>query len=648
MKKFLLIVSLSLVLTTGLLFLAYLRVTNNLEKPERKMIPSTRIFYEDGTPLLTSRNIWVNLEDVPEKFIDLLLVSEDENFFKHPGIDISGILRAVFINLRTFSFSQGGSTITQQLARTLYLSYEKSMVRKFKEILIALWLEKVLTKQEILEMYVNSVYMGNGLYGFQTAARYYFGKNLWELSVPEMAMLIATIRSPGRYNPLANLELSKRKAESVLKRAFSEKRIDKEEYGRYTKELSELKIKPVKFSFDEELFWRVIREAEEIGLSLGELRNGYKIYLTLDKHLQEAVNAVVKNDETLAVVAINVNTGEILAYKGIGVQYGTGWRQTGSAIKPLYYYYAILKGANPRDLLPNVPIDVRGWRPKNFDERFTGIATLRESLAYSLNIPSVFLYDYLSHSEVKTFITETLKVRARYPDDLTASLGTVETAPEELLKAYAALVNGGTVLKPYLISRIEDKNGNVVYKGIPKIESVVPAYVRTPQEASLILKGILLNVVNFGTGVRARIVGKNVLGKTGTSDLNAWFIGGDENVLIGVVKDGKKLTGGADCAPVWKEIVLRWGKLEGKVNYKDVGDRTNRRFLVKRESLNVIDYQELVNLVRSGGVRIESMVDMFRYLPSDARVEFLSKVNSVDPFLSLEIWSGSLVGGGGE
>jgi len=648
MKKFLLIVSLSLVLTTGLLFLAYLRVTNNLEKPERKMIPSTRIFYEDGTPLLTPRNIWINLEDVPKEFIDLLLISEDENFFKHPGIDISGLLRAAFVNLKTLSLSQGGSTITQQLARTLYLSYEKSIVRKFKEILIALWLEKALTKQEILEMYLNSVYMGNGLYGFQTAARYYFGKNLWELSVPEMAMLIATIRSPERYNPLANLELSKRKAESVLKRAFSEKRINKEEYGRYIKELSELKIKSVKFSFDEELFWRVIREAEEIGLSLGELRNGYKIYLTLDKHLQEAVDAVVKNDETLAVVAINVNTGEILAYKGIGVQYGTGWRQTGSAIKPLYYYYAILKGANPRDLLPNVPIDVRGWRPKNFDERFTGIATLRESLAYSLNIPSVFLYDYLSHSEVKAFITETLKVRARYPDDLTASLGTVETAPEELLKAYAALVNGGTVLKPYLISRIEDKNGNVVYKGIPKIESVVPAYVRTPQEASLILKGILLNVVNFGTGVRARIVGKNVLGKTGTSDLNAWFIGGDENVLIGVVKDGKKLTGGVDCAPVWKEIVLRWGKLEGKVNYKDVGDRTNRRFLVKRESLNMIDYQELVNLVRSGGVRIESMVDMFRYLPSDARVEFLSKVNSVDPFLSLEIWGGSLVGGGGE
>ncbi|KHC90668.1 glycosyl transferase family 51 [Thermotoga sp. Mc24] len=643
MKKFLLSFFITSLLTFFSLWGLYFFFTKDLPPPEEKLVPTIRLFYSDGTPLLVSRNIWIELSDIPEEFVEILLTSEDEEFYKHPGFDLMGFLRAIIMDIKTLSFSQGGSTITQQLARTLYLSMDKSIIRKLKEIFISFWLERTRTKDEILEMYINSVYMGNGIYGFQTASQFYFGKDLSDLSVPEMCVLVALIKSPENFNPLKDPEVSRKRAKIVLDRLLTEKKISIQEYESYSADLSKLEFRTQQMAVDEELFWRVVREAQDLGFSLNELRYGYRVYLTLDKELQEKVYATVEDDKT-AFVGVKVKTGEIVAYRGVGLQYGTGWRQIGSAIKPLYYYYAILKGRNPSDLLLDLPLKIGEWEPENFDKTFKGTVSLKEALVDSRNIPSVLLYSYLQPESVKSFITEVLKLRARYPDDLTASLGTVETAPEEVLKVYSAIFNGGVVLEPYIIDRIEDRNRKIIYRGYPKVLSVVPSFVRSPQEASEILKGILKEVVERGTGVRARIPGKEIAGKTGTAEKNAWFIGGDDEYIFAMVKDGENLLGGRDCAPVWREIVSSWEKFEGDLRYKKL-DKPGT-FLIDERTMEYLDYAKLVELVNELKLPVSVLVGVLQLMNYTHQIEFLSKLNSVDPILSLEIWKKFLMEGG--
>jgi len=643
MKKFLLSLLIASLLTFFSLWGLYFFFTKDLPPPEEKLVPTIRLFYSDGTPLLVSRNIWIDLSDIPEKFVGILLTSEDEEFYKHPGFDLMGFLRALIIDIKTLSFSQGGSTITQQLARTLYLSMDKSIVRKLKEIFISFWLERTRTKDEILEMYINSVYMGNGIYGFQTASKLYFGKDLSDLSVPEMCVLVALIKSPENFNPLKDPETSRKRAKIVLDRLLTEKRISTQEYENYSAELSKLEFHTQQMNVGEELFWRVVREAQDLGFSLNELRYGYRVYLTLDKELQKKVYNTVEDDKT-AFVGVKVKTGEIVAYRGVGLQYGTGWRQIGSAIKPLYYYYAVLKGRNPSDLLLDLPLKIGEWEPENFDKTFKGTVSLKEALVDSRNIPSVLLYSYLQPESVRSFITEVLKLRARYPDDLTASLGTVETAPEEVVKVYSAIFNGGVVLEPYIIDKIEDRNGKIIYRGYPKVLSVVPSFVRSPQEASEILKGILKEVVERGTGVRAKIPGKEIAGKTGTAEKNAWFIGGDDEYIFAVVKDGENLLGGRDCAPVWKEIVSSWEKFEGDLRYKRL-DKPGIS-LIDDRTIEYLDYARLVELVNGSKLPVSVLVKILQLMDYNHQIEFLSKLNSVDPILSLEIWKKFLMEGG--
>ncbi|MCD6550959.1 transglycosylase domain-containing protein [Thermotoga sp.] len=643
MKRFLVSFLISATLVFSVLWGLYFFFTKNLPPPESKLVPTFRIFYSDGTPLFISRNIWIDLSNVPKSFVNLLLTSEDEDFYKHPGFDLKGFMRAILVDIKTLSFSQGGSTLTQQLARTLYLSMDKSIVRKLKEIFISLWLERIRTKDEILEMYINSVYMGNGIYGFQTAARYYFGKNLWELSEPEMAVLVALIKSPENFNPMKNPGISKKRARIVLERMLSEKKIDLQTYQRYVEELSKLKFQPHQLTVDEELFWRVVREARRAGFNLDELRHGYKVFLTLDKDLQKKAFRTIQDEKT-ALVGVKTKTGEIVAYRGIGIEYGTGWRQVGSAIKPLYYYYALLKGMNPSDLLIDLPIKVGDWEPENFDRRYKGVVSFENAVVESRNIPSVLLYSYMQPENVKSFITEVLGLRTRYPDDLTAALGTVETSPEELVKVYSAVFNGGVVLEPYIIDRIADRNGRVVYKGYPKVVSIVPSFVRTPQEASEIMKWIMKEVVERGTGARAKVYGKTIAGKTGTSENNAWFIGGDDEYVVALVKDGKGLLGGKDCAPAWREIVSSWKNFKGSLTYREV--RGEKKLVIDDRIIDYIDYGELVELLNRGNIDLERIVEILRFMDYSHQIEFLSKMNTVDPVLSLEIWKRFLREGG--
>lgn len=614
----------------------YILITKDLPDPESKMPIAVKMFYNDGSPMYISKNLWIDLSEVPEMFLKTLLISEDEDFYKHFGIDISGLMRALIYDLVTFSFSQGGSTITQQLARSLYLSNEKSLIRKFKEMMIAFWLEKRRTKDEILEMYINSIYVGNGLYGFETAARYYFGRSLKELSLAEMAVLVGMIRSPENFNPKDNLEKAKEKALTVLKRLLNEGVIPQNRYEEALKDVENLKVSQNgNYHFNEELFWRIVGELREIGFSLNEVRKGYALYTTIDKDLQRIVESVSGERKDIAFFSMNPKTGEILCYHGIGVNEGN--RQLGSAIKPFYYYLSFLMGYSPKDIIPDLPIKIGSWSPENFTKSFKGAITLEKALIWSENVPSVILFDILTLNSVKDFLKNSLKISGKYPDDLTLSLGTLETSPEEVVKAFSAVINGGVVLKPFVIKKIVDSNGNVVYEGKPHIVGSVATYKRGPIDATNILKTILLEVVNEGTGRLAKIPGKNIMGKTGTAEKNAWFVGGDDNFLMGVTIDGEDLLGGRACAPVWKEVVERWGKFEGKVSITSTSFNDGKVIFSER-ILNMLDFERIVKLIYEGDVSEDSLVFFLKKLPQKYQVEFLSKIYEIDPILSTEIW----------
>ncbi|MCD6450466.1 MAG: penicillin-binding protein, partial [Thermotogaceae bacterium] len=344
MKKFLFFIIPFLLGVFSVMFIGFFvfyYYTEDLPDPETLLPASARILYSNGSPLYLSRSLWMNLDEVPEVFIKMLLASEDRKFYEHAGLRIKGIIRAIWVNLITQNpTAQGGSTITQQLVRTLYLSPQKTIERKIKEMLIALWLERHRSKDEILEMYINSVYLGNGLYGFGIASIYYFGKPLKDLDIAQMAVLIGVVKSPENYNPFADEKMAKMKGEIVLKAALDTGVLDKADVEKAKIEIDNMVFKKEKYYFDEEVFWRVIEEARTVtGLSLQELRSGYEIITTLDKNLQNIVE--MELGDNMACVAVD-KSGKILAFKG--KEASAGRKQLGSAIKPMYYLYAFLNG----------------------------------------------------------------------------------------------------------------------------------------------------------------------------------------------------------------------------------------------------------------------------------------------------------------
>ncbi len=627
MRRFILVV-LGAVLSFSAILWYYHDVTSKLPPPESKLPPSARILYSDGTPMYISRSVWVDLEEVPQDFIRILLASEDRDFFKHAGVDIKGILRAFFVDLTTGKAVQGGSTITQQLARSLYLGFEKSIERKIREIFIAFWLERIRSKEEILEMYLNSAYVGNGLYGFGAASLYYFGKPLQKLSIAQMMVLVGIIKSPENFNPYKQPDLAKKKARSVAKAALNAKVLSRSEYERVLRDIANLKFEKPSFFIDEEVFWRIIEEAKEISdLSIEELRSGYEIVTTLDPRLQRILEKKV--DDKMAFLAVD-SVGRILGYKGKGVRFGR--RQIGSAIKPIYYLYSFLNGVKPLDLLPDIPIDISGWKPENFTKTFKGYSTVLNALVWSRNVPSVFLFSEFGYDKITNFMKKILRIKGYYPKDLTISLGTLETSPEEMAKFYIAVANGGTVFKPTIIKSIRRISGGPIYTFIPRVIGEIPSYKISSGKAISMLKGILREVVRRGTGRRARIRGKEIFGKTGTAEKNAWFIGGDDSVIMIMARDGKDLLGGEDVAPIWKSIVTRWGKLKGKLSYTRPSG--GGRSILELKNMRYVDFERLSELLKYGRIPRDRLERFLSNLDERVYRKFLEDLSEFAPEIS--------------
>ncbi|MGB9821293.1 MAG: transglycosylase domain-containing protein [Pseudothermotoga sp.] len=613
------------------LFGCYLLITKDLDAPESHLPTGLIMFYKDGSPVMLSRAFWKNLPEVPTVLINALISSEDKNFVSHIGIDLEGIVRATVRNLSTLSINEGASTITQQLARTLYLSLERTWERKIREIFIALWLERVRTKDEILQMYLNSAYMGNGLYGLASASNYYFGKDLSTVNLQESAILVGMIRSPENYNPFKDPELSKKKAKTVLAAMLKEGYLTQEQYDEQVQMIDNIAYTEKKSrNTDEEVFWRVVRELNSIGFGLNEVRQGYRIYTTLDPLMMK--NSLQLDQNTVAE-AIDPFTGAVLAYRGVGLTYPEGRRQLGSAIKPLYYYLALLEGWGLESRLTDLPVKIGDWTPENFDKQYKGSVSLAQALIESRNIPSVNLFMQLGKDKVVQFLQKEMKLNGYYPNDLTISLGTVESAPEEILKCYAAIFNGGVVLQPYIIDAIQDPYGRIIYKASPKVVGVIKGRKNSTMVASSLLLSVMKRVVEQGTGVYARQK-VPVAGKTGTSEKTAWFIGGDSQIILAVAVDGENLTGGVNAAPVWSKMISSYSYRGVLPNWEIQVSKAEKSTYV----MPTLDTERILQWIEEGKLTLDSLLKLTEQMSNSMILDLLSALNQSSPQLARDLW----------
>jgi penicillin-binding protein 1C len=528
---------------------------------EKIVSGGTEIYDRTGKILLYKvgfRRSWVNFEDIPENIIKAILIAEDEDFYSHHGISLKGILRSIYLNIKTKSFEYGGSTITQQLARNLFLSKEKTLTRKINEIILALKLERKYSKNEILTYYLNSIYYGEGNIGIRAAADYYFDKKLKDLTLSEAVILASIPKAPALYTPVSkeNIERLKKRRDYLLLRLKEKGWIDEKEYSLALNE--EIKITKTKYAgmIAPHFVIEVLNELKNKFPNLNLEEVNLKVISTLDYNLQKiAEKAVIdgakRNKEkyggsNAALMAIDPKTGEVLALVGskdffdetidgqVNVPFRS--RQPGSAFKPISYAALFELGYPDKTIVFDVPTDFGDYRPQNFDKKFKGPVTLRQALAESRNIPSVKVF-YLADPE--RVIDLARKAGIRYLKDwqnygLSLGLGTAEIKMADLIRFYGALANDGKLVSQSLILKIiQDKE--VIYKYSPEEKEIVSS--QTARILNDILKDIEARKGLLQASLPLTIFpGYEVALKTGTTQFyqDAWTFGYTPNIVVGV------------------------------------------------------------------------------------------------------------------
>ncbi len=528
---------------------------------EKIVSGGTEIYDRTGKILLYKvgfRRSWVNFEDIPENIIKAILIAEDEDFYSHHGISPKGILRSIYLNIKTKSFEYGGSTITQQLARNLFLSKEKTLTRKINEIILALKLERKYSKNEILTYYLNSIYYGEGNIGIRAAADYYFDKKLKDLTLSEAVILASIPKAPALYTPVSkeNIERLKKRRDYLLLRLKEKGWIDEKEYRLALNE--EIKITKTKYTgmIAPHFVIEVLNELKNKFPNLNLEEVNLKVISTLDYDLQKiAEKAVIdgakRNKEkyggsNAALMTIYPKTGEVLALVGskdffdetidgqVNVPFRS--RQPGSAFKPISYAALFELGYPDKTIVFDVPTNFGDYRPQNFDKKFKGPVTLRQALAESRNIPSVKVF-YLADPE--RVIDLARKAGIRYLKDwqnygLSLGLGTAEIKMADLIRFYGALANDGKLVSQSLILKIiQDKE--VIYKYRPEEKEIVSS--QTARILNDILKDIEARKGLLQASLPLTIFpGYEVALKTGTTQFyqDAWTFGYTPNIVVGV------------------------------------------------------------------------------------------------------------------
>ena len=706
--KKILIIGSSLLLLFSILVLGVLwTFSNNI--PDYKFLKnykppvSSKVYSGNGdlvADFSKEKRIFVPYSAIPKNVINAFLSAEDKNFFSHPGVDAKGVLRATINNIQNILTSkrlEGASTITQQVAKNFLLTNEVSLSRKLKEAILAFRIERALSKERILELYLNQIYLGSGAYGVAAASLEYFDKSIKELDYAESALLAALPKAPSRYNPYKNIEIAKFRRDLVLKNLFENNFLDREKYQKFKKQPISLKKKKKIFLEDSQYYIEDVRkniielltyekvynqgyninipinlELQKIatktlrdGLIAYDRRRGWRgpianlnfkdnWYKNLDKKhkLEKSVGwkiAIVKKvdkfsaniqfeknlkgvikykdiswtkkefDDLLKVgdviyvkkiennfyelmqlpkinggiVAMDPYTGRVMALSG-GFSFknsefnraSQALRQPGSAFKPFVYALALESQYTPSSLVLDAPlvldqgIDLKKWKPENYGKKFYGLSTLRVGLEKSRNLMTVRIAQNLGIDKVAEF-SKSLNIYNNPEKLLSISLGSAETTLLSLTSAYSSFVNGGKLIEPIIIDRIQDSEGVTVInnenrkcadcdkisytgKEFPKIKDNYKQVI-SPQTAYQITS-LLEGVIERGTGKKLKKLGLNLAGKTGTTNENtdAWFIGFSSDLVIGVYVGmdnpktlGKFETGSKAALPIFEAFVKK-------------------------------------------------------------------------------------------
>lgn len=510
----------------------------------------------------------VTLGEIPDHLIKATLATEDRRFYEHFGIDVLGTIRALVENARAGGVVQGGSSVTQQLAKNLFLTNERTLDRKIKEAFLALWLEVNLTKDEILKLYLDRAYMGGGAFGVAAASEYYFGKSVSTLTLAESAMLAGLYKAPTKYAPHRDLPAARARANEVLQNMVEANFLSESQI--LTAELNPAKVVDRGREYAPDYF--MDHAFEEVKTIVKGHQRVVTVQTTFDLDLQKRADEAVlthlrqygkaKRVGQAALVSIEVN-GAIRAIVG-GRDYGesqfnratAALRQPGSSFKPFVYLTAFMNGFSPKSVVPDAPISIGHWSPQNYDRRFRGNVTLMTALVKSINTIPV----RLTRSFGREKVIETAKIagiKSEVRPDWSLPLGSSEVTVMDMASGYSSFANGGFKIEPYAVLNITASTGEEIYDREKQVKPPVRIF---PADKVGELNQVLHQVVERGTGRRAQIEGFKAAGKTGTTNAykNAWFVGYTGNFITAVWygNDNEtstgRLTGGNLPAMTWQ------------------------------------------------------------------------------------------------
>src|SRR6204780_5284480 len=549
---------------------AHLPAIQALEIPKRP--PTIQITGMDGSVLATRGEMAganVSLKDLPPYLPNAFIAIEDRRFYSHYGVDPWGILRAAVTNVLHRGVSQGGSTLTQQLAKNLFLTQERTLQRKLQEAELAFWLERKHSKAEILELYLNRVYFGSGAYGVEAASQRYFGKSAKNVTIAEAAMLAGLVKSPSRLAPNRNPEGAEQRAQTVLT-AMADAKFITEAQAQASIGHPSYNVKPVGAG-------TVNYVADWIGEVLddliGQIDQNVVVETSIDPKLQSVAEAAVIDELAAKSIKFNVSQGALVAMTPDGAvramvggrnyaesQYNravTAKRQPGSAFKPFVYLTAVEAGLTPETIRQDAPLDVKGWKPENYSHEYFGAVTLTQALAMSLNTVAVRLgLEVGPKNVVRT--AHRLGISSKLEANASIALGTSEVSLTELVGAYAPFANGGLSVSPHVVTRIRTTEGKVLYERQPE----QPNQVIEPRNVAA-MNSMMQETLLSGTAHKAELPGWMAAGKTGTSQdfRDAWFIHYTANLVTGVWLGNddstptQKATGGGLPVEIWTRFM---------------------------------------------------------------------------------------------
>ncbi len=605
MKIFLRVIGLFFIIMIAAVIGGYFYISSQLKYDVDKLIHynpalTTKIYDRNGELISNvfgkEHRYYVPFKAIPPRMVEALVAIEDTTFFEHPGINIEAILRAAMKDIKHMKLKEGASTLTQQLVKLTLLSNEKKLKRKINEAMLALKIEHKLTKEEILERYLNEVYYGHRYYGVKTAAQGYFRKDLSDLNLKEIAILAGIPQRPSAYDPTRHLDLSLSRANTVLQRMYTLGWISEDELEKY----QALRPKIYNDTLTQNRAPYITNEVlKRLKSDYPDIRTGgYEIYTTIDLEAQKIAKEALKHayegilsrgekynktaeepvdysDLNGAMVVLENKTGEVLSLVG-GVDYNKsvfdraiqGKRQPGSSFKPFIYLSALNAGYSTQSKLTDISRsfsykdqdEEKEWRPKNYEKNFEGLITLRNSLVHSRNLATINMVNEMGLSTVHQALVE--MGFKNLPSDLSISLGTFSITPFAFAGDYTILSNQGTKVEPMLIKKVRSEDGGV------KIYHTVERNVTTAAQ-SFLITSILEDVIKRGTGRRAAVKGLALAGKTGTTNAykDAWFCGYSPEIetIVWFGKDNNakmaKETGGKAAAPAFSEFYREYLKL---------------------------------------------------------------------------------------